>query len=56
MTRWFARWWWSYLLDGCSGPENFVCRVRGHPYGIVWFNVGGTEPDMHCKNCGEDLG
>lgn len=32
------------------------CRLKGHPCGVVWFNPNGIEPDMHCKNCGDDLG
>ena len=32
------------------------CRMRGHPVGVWFYNVGGLEPDMHCKGCGEDLG
>lgn len=31
-------------------------RECNHSCGPVWFNVGGVEPDMHCKNCGLDLG
>ena len=33
-----------------------LCRWRGHPCGVIWYDVSGTEPDMHCKNCGDDLG
>jgi hypothetical protein len=57
-----GRWWW-WLADKWQGPIQLVaylfrcqCRARGHPYGVVWFNVGGTEPDQHCYGCGEDLG
>src|SRR3989304_4965642 len=32
------------------------CRYRGHPAGVWWYNTGGLEPNMHCKNCGDDLG
>jgi hypothetical protein len=32
------------------------CRLNGHPAGPIWHNPGGTEPDMHCKFCGDDLG
>lgn len=32
------------------------CRLRGHPAGVVFYNPGGFEPDMHCINCGDDLG
>jgi hypothetical protein len=55
-TRWFTRPWWSYLLTGCKGWGHFWCRVRGHPSGVWWHNPGGYEPDMRCKDCGENLG
>lgn len=65
--KWLSRDWWAYLLekpernrDGAIGRlrdwwTSILCRLKGHPYGVVWFNVGGYEPDMHCKNCGDDL-
>ena len=31
------------------------CRWRGHPAGVVWHNIGGLEPNMTCKICGDDL-
>lgn len=54
--KWFSFSWWSYLFSGCSGWRNFWCRVGGHRCGVVWFRAGGLKPDMHCKNCDEDLG
>lgn len=33
-----------------------VCRFLGHPAGVWFYNPGGFEPDMTCKNCGDDLG
>lgn len=53
--------WWKYLLSEPSSCEDsrwraFWCRARGHPYGVVWYTLYGYEPDMHCKNCGDDLG
>lgn len=58
VTRWFTPDWWRYLLTGCKGWTNFWCRVRGHPAGVWWYtsNPEAMEPDMHCKNCEEDLG
>jgi hypothetical protein len=56
ISRWFTRSWWKYLLKDCTGPRNFICRARGHPTGVWWFNAGRNDPDMHCKNCDEDLG
>lgn len=57
---WFTREWWEYLLakKDCTIPWRVVilCRARGHPSGVIWYNTGGLEPDMHCKNCYDDLG
>jgi hypothetical protein len=42
-----------------AGLGNYLarcwCRAKGHPCGVVW-NSSGLEPDMACKDCGEDLG
>jgi hypothetical protein len=54
--RWLTRAWWRHLLAGCKGWRHFRCRLRGHPRGVVWYNVGGSEPDMRCRDCGEYLG
>lgn len=32
-----------------------LCRARNHPAGVVWYS-SGYEPDMTCRECGEDLG
>ena len=64
ITRWFYPSWWKYLLSPprCCWTNNkitwriFWCRVGGHKAGYVWYNAGGDEPDMDCKNCREDLG
>jgi len=40
-------WWWARIP---------LCRWRGHPAGVQWYNPGGMEPDMTCKECGDDLG
>jgi hypothetical protein len=62
MSKWFSVGWWKYLF---SPPysyyqhlnwQMFICRAKGHPNGTVWYNPGGLEPDMRCKDCGEDLG
>ena len=67
---WLTPGWWRYVLWGVSGTwggkyekprfitglRHLVCRWRGHPAGVGWFNAGGLEPDMHCRNCGDDLG
>lgn len=54
--------WWAYLLRRaddpgyCSWPTRIWCRIRNHPEGVWFYNAGGLEPDMTCKNCGDDLG
>ena len=53
---WFAQAWWDYLLAKPASWLTFWCRLRGHPYGVIWYNLQGTEPDMTCTNCGDDLG
>ena len=55
---WYKRmsiWWYQYLFKDCEGWTNFWCRLCGHP-GVVWYDPLGTEPDMSCKRCGENLG
>jgi hypothetical protein len=47
---------WRYALDNPTDFNNFLCRFKGHPDGPRYFNVNGTEPDMRCINCNEDLG
>lgn len=61
--HWFRVDWWKYLLERRRGDRHyrgvlltFLCRARGHPFGVWWYNPNGLEPDMHCKNCGDDLG
>ncbi len=61
--KWFTLNWWKYLFEKrehCSKDipmiSVIICRARGHPCGVVWYNLNGLEPDMHCKNCGDDLG
>ena len=31
----------------------FICRLRGHPNGPTWYS-SGFEPDMRCKDCGDE--
>lgn len=60
--------WWRLLEETCSGEYlsnplaklgNYIarcyCRAKGHGK-VYWMNLGGLEPDMHCRDCGEDLG
>lgn len=60
---WLQPSWYAYVFAPrafCNDdewlPRVWWCRMRGHPYGVVWYNPGGMEPDMRCKNCGDDLG
>jgi hypothetical protein len=48
-------WRWSWLW-GETKPERILCRLRGHPKGMIFYNPGGYEPDGRCKTCGEDIG
>jgi hypothetical protein len=58
--KWISLWWWKYLFEKPNGDlgriRTAVCRARNHPEGVWWYNMNGDEPDMHCKNCNDDLG
>jgi hypothetical protein len=60
--HWFTKAWWNYLLAPPSSWEvtrwsAFWCRLWGHPGGVWYYNMSeNLEPDMHCKDCGDDLG
>lgn len=48
--------------DGTSGftlkekIKVVFCRLRGHPNGPIYYTgPQGTEPDMRCKDCLEEL-
>lgn len=47
---------WHWLDRQRTRLDTIICRWRGHPCGVVWYNLGGYEPNMTCKNCGDDLG
>ena len=57
--KWFTKSWWRYLLakpsDETSTLRAAICRARGHPCGVWWYS-DGSEPNMHCVNCEDDLG
>ena len=62
--NWVNLGWYKYLFSDLKSRYNderfwklrmIYCRIRGHA-GVVWYNANGFEPDMTCKNCGEDLG
>lgn len=54
----FEAWaWLPYWCQRLVGRlQRARCRWTGHPCGVWFYNVGGTEPNMHCIGCGEDLG
>ena len=58
--RWFTIDWWGYLFSERHGDigaiRTAICRAKGHRCGVWWYNLGGLEPDMRCKNCHDDLG
>ena len=61
MKKWFSKEWWNYLLEkpnnssDCNWLVRFWCRMNIHPKGVIWYNINGTEPDMHCKICNDNL-
>ena len=59
-------WWFfltkegrEYLFEKKNNDIGWLrtiwCRMKGHPYG-PWWNSSSLEPDMHCRNCNDDLG
>ena len=55
MFKWLSKNWWGYLLQKPFSLKAFWCRKNGHKCGVWWVNTCGLEPDMRCKNCGDDL-
>ena len=53
--KWLSFSWYSYLFKPWKGWKVLFCRIKGHPNGVIWFS-DGLEPNMECKDCGEDLG
>lgn len=43
------------LFNAAQYLQERLVRECDHSCGVVWHNVGGTEPDMRCQNCGRDL-
>ncbi len=54
--KWISIYWWKYLLEKPCNWTKFWCRVSQHKCGPIYYNVNGTEPDWHCKNCKDYLG
>lgn len=55
ICNWFLLEWYKYLFKNKSSWYIVWCRMNGHPHEVVWYTYG-LEPDMHCKDCGENLG
>lgn len=55
-NKWLSWEWYRYLFKNNSGWKNILCRAKGHPCGVWYYNPIGFEPDMRCINCDEDLG
>lgn len=57
--KWFDLIWWKYLLEPKNNDigwyRTMQCRAKGHPCGVYWYS-SDFEPDMHCRNCDDDLG
>lgn len=58
--------WYHWLKYVFTEPTDYAgkkpptwtqvwCRMKGHPSGPVFYNVGGAEPDWKCQDCGELL-
>jgi hypothetical protein len=62
MYKWLTIDWYKYLFEKpsyeakmyCGWIGRIICRIKGHK--LTWFIVHGLDPDMTCKNCGDDLG
>jgi len=50
----FCKWYWKMLLEEPVTFRKVWCRLRNHPCGPVWYS-NKLEPDMRCKNCGDEL-
>lgn len=46
----------KYLFEKPFSLKKIICRIKGHPNGVWWVNIGGLDPNMHCKDCEDDLG
>jgi hypothetical protein len=56
IRKWFEIQWWLYLFEKPVNIRKFLCRASGHKHGVIWFTLNALEPDMHCIDCGDDLG
>lgn len=59
--KWLDINWYRYLFSPfddkkyCSWWKHIWCRMNGHPSGPWYYNANGFEPDMRCKDCGDEL-
>lgn len=51
----FLKYLFAKKLQDFSWFEVMKCRWNGHKCGVFWYS-NGLEPDIICKNCGDDLG
>ena len=60
MNIWLTKEWYKYLFEkkdlNTSWFRVILCRIKGHPHDVVWYNPDSLEPNMHCRNCRDDLG
>lgn len=56
IIKWFYLDWYKYVFEKPYNKTKVWCRLRGHPYNIIWYNSSGIEPDTRCSNCLDDLG
>ena len=60
LNKWITKDWWNYLLESKSFDVTWykvlICRLKQHPCGEIYYNLGGNEPNHYCKNCGDYLG
>jgi hypothetical protein len=62
LIDWFCLGWYKYLFSDLNWADDgrfhklqvIWCRIKGHPRGPIWFS-SGFEPDMSCKDCGDEL-
>lgn len=61
MSDYFYFGFYKYLFSDLGWCDNIFhkmkvvyCRARKHPSGPIWYS-SGLEPDMSCKNCGDEL-
>ena len=51
----------SYLFQpkgykDVSWFEIIRCRSNSHKCGVIWYDSDKLEPNMTCRNCGDELG